>query len=291
MDAIPFDFRRSEQIGEPQLQALRLQHESFIREFAGSLSASLRSEVSGHVVNVEQCSFGNLLETFSAPACMLYFLTEPGEGHVLLEVSQALIGSILDCVLGGDGQAETDPAREITDIEKNMLEDFFRGAGRELERAWSSTPQIRFVLASVETDPQMSKCIGRDEPVISTAMELQLGAKTGTVHLAIPAMLWKQLSPPADRQAAPRKNGAAQEAAVKQRLAAGLKVRVECALTGSRIRLRDLVSLKPGDLVDSGLPCDGQATILLNGIPKLHGELTAENGRQAVMLRSATPLH
>jgi flagellar motor switch protein FliM len=65
-----------------------------------------------------------------------------------------------------------------------------------------------------------------------------------------------------------------------------LKLDIDCALVGSSIRLRDLLKLKPGDLIDTGIGCDGAATILVNGVPKFRGEVTVEGDAQAVVIQA-----
>ncbi len=284
MEPIPVDFRRSELLPEPIFQALQAIHEAFVRNLSSSLSMYLRTEVTGTFLGVEKSSFGELADRLPSPGCLVFFVARPEEENVLLEINPSLIVPILDCVLGGDGNIEGDTTREITDIEKNMLGDFFRIAGRKLSEAWKAAGPLDLVLDAVETAPLLSKRIGRQESIAVVALELKLGEKTGVLNLGIPAGILRLLVQKSEK-AAGRKSGSVQkEMAVKQRLAAGLKLEVECALLGSHIRLRDLLNLKVGDLIDSGIACDGSVTILVNGAAKLRGEVTTDNGRQAVMV-------
>lgn len=286
--AVPFDFRRSGQISQSQIQALQFLHEEFVRNLSSSLSLYLRSDVSGQLMSVGQSSFGKLAESLPSPTCILHFTTQPHEGNILLEVNQSLVAPILDCVLGGDGKVDGDPAREITDIEKHMLEEFFHLLGRQLKEAWKPLASVSFAFNGVETYPALSRRMGRDEAIVAVALELRIGEKAGVVNLAIPAIALKLLGSKSDPQATAPKPGSGETAeAIKERLFAGLKLDVECALVGSNIRLRDLLNLKVGDLIDLGIPCDGTAAILVNGVPKFNGEVTVADSRQAVVIQSA----
>jgi flagellar motor switch protein FliM len=233
---------------------------------------------------------------------MLHFTTQPHEGSILMEVNQSLVAPILDCVLGGDGKIDSDPAREITDIEKHMLEEFFHLLGRQLKEAWKPLAPVSFAFNGVETNPALSRRLGRDEAIVAVVLELHIGEKAivavvlelhigekaGMVNLAIPAITLKLLGSKPDPQATASKPGSSETAAaIKERLSAGLKLNVECALVGSNIRLRDLLNLKVGDLIDLGIPCDGAAAILVNGVPKFNGEVTVADTRQAVVIHSA----
>jgi flagellar motor switch protein FliM len=286
--AVPFDFRRSGRIPQSQLQALQFLHEEFVRSLSSSLSLYLRSDVSGQLMSVEQSSFGKLVDSLPSPTCMLHFTTQPHEGSIVLEVNQSLVAPILDCVLGGDGKIDSDPVREITDIEKHMLEEFFHLLGRQLKEAWKPLAPVSFAFNGVETNPTLSRRMGLDEAIVAVVIELNIGEKAGMVNLAIPAITLKLLGSKPDPQAAAPKPGSGETAAViKERLSAGLKLDVECALVGSNIRLRDLLNLKVGDLIDLGIPCDGTAAILVNGVPKFNGEVTVADSRQAVVIQSA----
>jgi flagellar motor switch protein FliM len=286
--AVPFDFRGSGRIPQSQLQALQFLHEEFVRNLSSSLSLYLRSDVSGQLMSVEQSSFGKLADSLPSPTCMVHFTTQPHEGNILLEVNQSLVAPILDCVLGGDGKIDADPAREITDIEKHMLEEFFHLLGRQLRETWKPLAPVSFAFNTVETNPALSRRIGRDEAIVAIAIELHIGEKVGKVNLAIPAITLKLLGSKSDPQITAPKPGSGETAeAIKERLSASLKLDVECALVGSNIRLRDLLNLKIGDLIDLGIPCDGTAAILVNGVPKFNGEVTVADSRQAVVIQSA----
>jgi flagellar motor switch protein FliM len=75
--------------------------------------------------------------------------------------------------------------------------------------------------------------------------------------------------------------------AIRKKLARELMLSVECALSGASIRVRDLLSLEPGDVLDLGLPADSAMTALVNGRPHFEGEMAANGPRTAMVVRSA----
>jgi len=50
------------------------------------------------------------------------------------------------------------------------------------------------------------------------------------------------------------------------------------------MRLRDLLELKVGGVVDLGILCDGALTISVNGTPKFKGWLTQAGARMTVSI-------
>lgn len=285
---VPFDFRHSNRLPNSQLSLIRVLHESFIRILSSSLSLYLRSFVSGNVVSVEQLSYGDFSEGMQSPTCIMYLSMLPYEGYATVEVNHALIAPILDYVLGGNGKINTELDREITEIEKSMLDGFFRIIPRELSEAWKSVVSITFAFDSLETEPQLSNRIARSEAVVAIAMELRIGDKVGTVNLAIPSITLKMLRHKFDQQSTTRKTGSSEtEAVIKQGLSDGLNVDIDCAVAGSGIRLKDLLNLQTGHLLNLGIPCDNRATLLVNGVAKFKGEIIAlEAHKQALVIDS-----
>lgn len=286
--ALPFDFRHSNQLPNSQLSLIQVLHESFVRMLTASLSLTLRSFVSGSVISVEQLSFGEFSDRLQTPTCLVYLSMLPYEGFATVEIGNSLVAPILDNVLGGNGKIDTELDRELTDIEKGMLEGFFRLIPHDLSEAWKQIAAISFAFDCVETEPQLSNRTARAEAVVVIAMEIRLGDKVGMINLAIPSITLKMLRHKFDQQNTTRRAGSPEtEAAIKQKLTEGLKVNVECALVGSRIRLNDLLNLKAGDLIDLGIECDHRSTLLVNGVPKFRGEVIVDGLKQAVIIESA----
>lgn len=283
-----FDFRHSNQLPNSQLSLIQVLHESFVRTLTSNLSLSLRSFVSGNVVSVEQLSFGEFSDRLQSPTCLIYLSMLPYEGFATVEIGYALVAPILDNVLGGNGKIDSELDRELTDIEKGMLEGFFRVIPHDLTEAWKPIAAITFAFDSVETEPQLSNRTIRGEAVVVIAMELRIGDKVGMVNLVIPSITLKMLRHKFDQQNTTRRAGSPEtEAALKQKLSEGLKVDVDCALVGSRIRLTDLLNLRAGDLIDLGIECDQRGSLLVNGVPKFRGEVVADGLKQAVIIESS----
>jgi flagellar motor switch protein FliM len=263
-------------------------HDSFVRLLTQSLSLTLRSFVSGNVITVEQFSFGEFSARMQSPTCIVYLSMLPYEGYAAVEVNHSLVAPILDHVLGGNGKIDSELDRELTDIEKGMLEGFFRIIPHDLSEAWKPIASIGFAFDCVETEPLLSNRISRNEAVVVIAMELRIGDKQGKVNLAIPSITLKMLRHRFDQQSTTKRAVSPEtEAAIKQKIATGMKMDVDCALVGARIRLSDLLNLKVGDLVDLGVEFDRRGSLLVNGIPKLQGEVIVEGSKQALVIESA----
>jgi flagellar motor switch protein FliM len=286
--AVPFDFRRLDRIPQSQLSIIHFLHETFVRTLSASLSLYLRTYVAGDIVSVEQLPYGEFAENLSLPTCIACLSMQPYDGCSLLEVNHGLLAIILDHVLGGNGKMGAPLDREVTDIERDMLEGFYRIVANDLSEAWKPIAPLRFTVDSIETTPQLSKRVARSEAVVAIAMELRIGDNAGVVNLAIPSITLKAMRQRFDQQGTSQKVGSQLTAmAIRKKLARELMLNVECALAGASIRVRDLLSLEPGDVLDLGLPADSAMTALVNGRPHFEGEMVANGPRTAMVIRSA----
>jgi flagellar motor switch protein FliM len=284
--AAPYDFRRLDRIPKSQVSAIHFLHEAFVRSLSSSLTVYLRSFVSGSLISVEQLPYSDFAEGLPTPTCMVYVTMEPYEGHALIEVSPTLIAPILDLILGGDGKITAELDREITEVEKNLLEGFFQIVTHDLRETWKPVVAVSFAAGAIETSVQLSGRFVPTEAVVSIAMEMRIGEIIGMVNLAIPSITLKTMGQKFEQQWAPHKSeNPAAELAIKQVMARSLQVTVECEHSGATITLKDLLDLSVGDIFTLRPGLDETVNILVNETPKFKGLLAVSpNNSRTVVL-------
>lgn len=284
--ASPFAFDRLQEMPDDELGALRDLHGTFVRELCSSLTIPLRASVTGEVSTVVQTTFGAYTDSLHTPTAMVFLQTGACEVPCVLEVSPELTSPVLDLLMGGAGKVATDAVRGLTDVEKDLLEKPLAIVARELTRAWGAFAAVAFVPGPIRTNPRIAGPIGRSEPVVAIGIQLTVGEASGSIHIAVPASLAKLVR----RKSAVvpnqlRGTTAESEQAIRERLHQQLLIDLDCELRGSSIRLRDLLDLKVGTVVDLGIVCDGAITVCVNGRPKFNGWLTQAGPRMAVTVK------
>lgn len=280
-----FDFRRPDRIAKSQVQAIRMLHESFVRNLASSLSAYLRSYLTVNLVSVEQLSYGEFLEELPAPTYIVSLSLKPYDGSALMELSPSIIFPIIEIILGGKGRAGANLKREVTEIEQNLLETLFRIILNDLKEAWKSVTLIDFKLQASATEPQRLQILAPNEAVVSVGIEIRIGDISGTLNLAIPSINIKMIGSKFDQQWSLRKT---EPTEAEQRRASFLirnsETRLDARLRGPKLRVRDLLDLKAGDLLqfdhrlDQLLDCD------INGKAKFRGRVVNSNQKKAFLI-------
>jgi flagellar motor switch protein FliM len=272
--AIPFDFRRLDRIPKSQVGAIHFLHEAFVRSLSSSLTGYLRSFVSGSLISVEQLPYSDFAEALPTPTCLVYLSMDPYDGHALIEVNPSLISPILDRVLGGNGKIETELNREMTEVEKTLLEGFFHIVTHDLRETWKPVVGVSFATSPIETSPQLSGRFVPTEAVVAIAMELRVGDSVGLVNLAIPSITLKTMGQKFEQQwTSHRTENPATELAIRRKLERELQVTVDCDYPHATIGMKDLLNLSVGDVITLGPSFDETVDILVNGTLKLRGTL------------------
>src|SRR5438270_3068491 len=150
-----YDFRRPDRIAKDQLRAIRLMHENFARTLGSSLSGYLRAYAVVNLISVEQLSFLEFTTCLSSPTCLVKLRTKPSDGSAVLELTPALVFSILETLLGGSAGTPARPTRELTEVEQAVLEGLFRIVLHDRQSAWQQVTPMEFVREGQETQPQL----------------------------------------------------------------------------------------------------------------------------------------
>ena len=285
-DAAPFDIRRLDRIPKSQVSSIHFLHETFVRNLSSSLTVYLRSFVSGSLISVQQLPYTDFAEALAMPTCLVYLRMDPYDGHALVEVSPSLIASILDLVLGGNGRVAAELSREITEVEKNLLEGFFQIITRDLRETWNPVVAVAFETSSIETSVQLSGRFVPTEAAVIVAMEFRIGESAGIMNLAIPSITLKTMRQRFEQQwTSHRSENVATELAIKRKLAQSLEVTVECEQSGATVTLKDLLNLSVGSILTLTPGFDKPVDVLVNGTPKFKGLLTVgDNESRAVVV-------
>ena len=269
-----FDFRRPDRIAKSQLRAIHQLHDNFVRNLVSSLSAYLRTYLMVNLVSVEQLSYAEFVECLSSPTCIVSLNLRPYDGNAVLEVNPSLIFPILEILLGGNGKASTTIQREITEIEQNLLDGFFRIILRDLKEAWKGVTTIDFSIESMETEPQFLQILSPSEAVVAIAIEIRIGETIGMMNIAMPSIIIKMMRQKFDQQWSVRKSESTNhEQSRVLELIRPAMMEAQVRLEGPTLLLKDMIDLKEGDILTFDYPVEKPLDLTINGKLKFHGQI------------------
>jgi flagellar motor switch protein FliM len=279
---LPFDFRRREVLASEQLGALQALYTGFAGSLGAALSAYLRTYVSASVEPIHQTSFEEFSKQASTPVATVPLHVRPGEGTAILGISHAVLFPLLEILLGGAGKPTALMDRQLTDIEKSLLEPLIRIVLQELRSAWQ--PLIAFEFALESTDPSRPACspLSRNEPLLAATVDLRLPEANGALYLALPSRAIRQLLPACEP---PKVAGRIDDRSKILSVIGRAEVDLSVSLQGPRMLFRDLLQIEAGDVIAFDYPLGRELDLELNGISKFKGHVVARGSKRAFQIK------
>lgn len=275
-----FDLSHLDRIPKPQLRAIHMVHENFVKNLASSLSAYLRTYVGLNLISLEQISYSEFLDSLSFPTGMAYVSMAPYQGTALLEINMNLMFTLIELMMGSKGRTPPRVQRKMTDIEKSIAQTLLRVILRDLKNAWASVANIEFAVQSLSSEPQLVHVLAPAEAVIVVAVDIRIGAVSGLMNLAIPSIFVKRLRHKFDQVQTLRKASPAD--VDQQRMSsviADVELVFETILDGGEISTRTLMDLEPGQVLAFDHPLERPLKAKLNSREKWTGRIVTSRNK------------
>jgi len=190
------DSQLARAISEEALTALRARHERMAERFGRAIASWLRCPVEVRLASVVPISYSELVFALPGPTCFHVLRAEPLAGPVLLEISPAILGPIIDRLLGDDRASAGVGRRPMTEIELRFADRLHEMFFREFRRAWRSIVSLKPKIVQTESNPLRAQAMGPREQVLVFRFELAVGVVCGAIHLGVPA---KAIEPLAEK--------------------------------------------------------------------------------------------
>jgi len=283
VSSVTYDFRRPDRVSKEQIRALHLMHDRFARNISASLSAYLRTVTDMSIVSVEQLTYSEFLMSLPDPTAFYAIGMSPPDGVGALELNPTLAFTMVDRILGGTGRG-VQLSRALTEIEQNVVDGVVKLILENLSESWRSIHEVHFKISGRETRPQMLQVVAPNETVLLLVFDVRLGDVRGMLNLCLPAATietfgdvftqgWYRL----------RREPSAQQREALHRSLGRVRVPVTAFLEVS-MSGREVVQLKPGDVVSLGRPVSQPVKVRVATITKYAGRLTRRGNRVAVAI-------
>ncbi len=283
--AVTYDFRRPDRIPKEQLRSIHLMHDFLSRNLASSLGAYLRAYITVSLVSVEQISFGEFQQYLPTPTSISNISMKPMEGNAVLEMNPSLVFPMLDMMLGGKGESVAVEVRELTEIERSIMEGVVRIVLHDLKETWAPVAEIDFNIEGTETQPQLMQILSPNEAVVAIGFEITLGESRGMMNLGIPSIIVKMMGQKFEQQwSIQRRSGSDAEQNEMRSLLNRVPLNIEARMTGASIQVKDLLALEAQDVISLDIPVRRPVELRVNGRGKFLGEIVADGNHRGVVV-------
>jgi flagellar motor switch protein FliM len=292
VDIQVYDFKRPERVSKDQMRALEALHEGFGRNFGAALSGYLRTIVEVTVAHIEQLTYSEFIHSLPNPTCFNLLKAEQLEGQLCLEISPLIIYPIIDRLLGGSNADLFIPQRPLTQIEQRLVQRITDRATQHLSEAWTNLTPVTFSVQDFESNPQLVQIVPPNETVVVVGFELKMGNRAGTMSLCIPYNVIEPIMGVLASQnwfSYQRKTGADDSLRKLTRSVTSAPVELRAFLASTTMRLSELMSLAPGDIITTTKPANGEVTVQIEGKNKFSAHIGQYRGNKALRINRKLP--
>ncbi len=281
-----YDFKRPNRLSKDLLQSLHFLHDRYARNFSLTLSGYLREMAEVNLISIDQLPYSDFLMSLPDTTSINVIDLEPGNGKLILEVNLSLVFPIIEKLLGGSG-GPMDKIREITDIEQQLIEEFIHLSVSDLQEAWRTVIPTTFNLESSETSPRLVQIVAPNEIVAALVFEIRMGAVSGMMNFCIPAHL---LEPLRHQFEVEKSAYVADEKVIREarnRIFSVLmytETTMEALLGKVKVKIRDIIELKQGDIIPLDVKVDDLIAINIGGREKYKGLYGMLEERKAIRI-------
>ncbi len=284
---VVYDLTSQDRIIRGRLPQLDVIYEKFMRSFRVSLSSALRKIASLNHASTDFLKFGEFINTLPMPTCMSVLRFSTLRGSALFVIESKLAYALVDSFFGGDDRPYSKvEGKDFTPIEISIVRKVVDLAIEDLEAAWESIHPIECSFVRTEVNPQFVGIVPPTDVVIASAFDVELENANGTITLVIP---YSTIEP------------------IKQKLSTGFQVEsdqtdkklwtsiikdqlldteleVKVNLGHSEISLKELMSLKEGDVIPLDQDANGEFDILVQEVKKYKGLYGVYHGSVAMQI-------
>ncbi|MCI0508067.1 MAG: flagellar motor switch protein FliM [Gammaproteobacteria bacterium] len=281
-EAALYDFANQERVIRGRMPSLEMVNERYARNFRNSLFKLLRRGIEVTVAGVQMLKYSEYVYSLVVPTSLNVVKIHPLRGNVLLVIDPKLVFTVVDNFFGGDGRLQAKiEGRDFAPTELRLIQRMMEVAFDDMTQAWKPVMEVELEYISAEVNPQFANIVGPNDVVVVTNFQVEIEGVGGEFHVAIPCT---SLEPVRDRLDTVLLNDSGDS---DERWTNALRDEIEmstvnlsCRLAHRQLSLRDILELKPGDVIPVDL--SQPATICAEGIPVLRGRLGATKGNNSV---------
>jgi len=263
-----YDFRRPDRVSKDQMRVLQNLHEGFARVLSTTLTSYLRTLVEVELVSVDQLTYSEFVMSVTNPSCIYVFQMEPLSGSAIFEINPSLVFFMIDRLFGGPGKA-MQYNRELTDIERSVMNKIVERLLLDLKEAWEYLGIFHPKIESYENNPQFVQIAPASETVILISFELRSRHTSGLMSMCLPYMFLEPVMTnlTAENWISSSKANPVESRKVVEREMGGTPMEVKAVVGKVVMKLSQMLRLQEGDVLVLEKPADTDLVLKVGGKP------------------------
>jgi flagellar motor switch protein FliM len=273
---VVFDLSNQDRIIRGRMPVLEIINDRFARLASNAMANAMRKRADVNPISIDMSKFGDFMRSLPVPTSINIFKLDPLRGNAILVVDSRLVFAMVESFFGGAGSQPKIEGRDFTPIEQAIINRVVRIALENMEESWQPVHEVHIELVRSEVNPQFAAIVPPSDVVIVVTFEVELENAIGSLIVCLPYATIEPIRTKlyASFQTERLEVDHAWISRFKERL---METPVELLVRFGRSQItgRQLLSLKPGDIillendVDALLDAEIQGVRKFQGIPGL----------------------
>jgi len=269
---VVFDLSNQDRIIRGRMPVLEIINDRFARLASNAMANAMRKRADVNPISIDMSKFGDFMRSLPVPTSINIFKLDPLRGNAILVVDSRLVFAMVETFFGGAGSQPKIEGRDFTPIEQAIITRVVRIALENLEESWQPVHEVHVELVRSEVNPQFAAIVPPSDVVIVVTFEVELENAIGSLIVCLPYATIEPIRTKlyASFQTERLEVDHAWIARFKERL---LETPVELLVRFGRSQItgRQLLSLKPGDIIMLDNDVDDLLEAEVQGVRKFHG--------------------
>jgi flagellar motor switch protein FliM len=210
-------------------------------------------------------------------------------GQSIIQMEPSFLYSLIDNIFGGGkiGKISKGGETDFTTIELKMIQKIVQYFTTDLERAWQTIFELNFEFVRSETNPEYVSVVAPSDVVIVIDFGVNFEEVNSKMQLVIPLFALdpiKQLLSDHTfvEQSQPNPNW---KIWIGENLSKS-KAPVKVELGSTEISMRDVLSLKAGDVIQLDRYASEPLPVEIEGVQKFAGRMGISSGQQSIQIET-----
>jgi flagellar motor switch protein FliM len=268
-----FDFSSQDRIVRGRMPTLELVNERFARHLRISLFNMLRHTAEVSINGVQMLKFGEYVHTLFVPTSLNMVRFRPLKGTGLITMEARLVFILVENFFGGDGRYHAKiEGREFTPTERRIIQMLLKIIFEDYHNAWAPVMDAEFEYLDSEVNPAMANIVSPTEVIVVNSFHIELDGGGGDFHIAMPYSMLEPIRELLDAGVQSDKEDTDQRwSQALQDEIMDVDVEINARLVEKKLRLRDMMNLKAGDIIPIELP--DTLLVSVEGLPTFRATL------------------
>jgi flagellar motor switch protein FliM len=280
----PYDLATQERIVRGRMPTLEIINDRFARLLRIGLFNFMRRSPEISIGPVKVIKYSEFLRNLAVPTNLNIMQAKPLRGSALFVIEPTLVFLVVDTLFGGQGRFHTRvEGRDFTPTEQRIIQRMLEVMLADYQKSWNNVYPLQFEYIRSEMQTQFVNIATPTEIVVVSSFSLELGSSGGEFHICMPYSMLEPIrdliySPMPGDQSEPDRRWVRMLS--KQVQAA--EVDLVAQLGTSTLKLRELINLKPGDVLPIDIPPVIEGRV--DGVPVMECKYGVRNGQYALSI-------